>query len=213
MLPRPVGRCRSRRAARCSVRVRAIPIRDDSDSLSGYRPEPGDDRARALEQRLELQRTQPAPIIGVVPEPTYLEVALESEPLGAGKVLAATRSERVVRTVFAHGPRHAIAVGKRNLLHCPSIHHRMCSRRSPASPPPRGSKQVVRRPRPAPSPLIRPSAGATPAQAHGTCRWRRAVPTSSRRAAYKAEDARCALLDYISLHARRWRRLDRGLSA
>src|SRR6188474_3418161 len=83
------------------------------------RPEPCNHRARAIEQRLELHRAEPAPVVRVVPQPPNLEITLESQP---GRSRRNDRSDRprLFGAIIPNDPIHTVASGKYRLLHSPS---------------------------------------------------------------------------------------------
>src|SRR5436190_11175490 len=102
------------------------------------RPEPCNDRARAVEQRLQLNAAQSPPVIRVVPEAPDFQLALEPKPRGPGRDVRRERTG-IIGTVLPDVPDHTVAIGERCLFHAPSLGK---SRNPTAIPPPRTTNYI-----------------------------------------------------------------------
>src|SRR4051812_17406752 len=84
------------------------------------RPEPCNDRAGAIEQRLQLNVAEPPPVIRVVPEAPDFQLTLEPKPRGPGRDVRRERTW-VIGTIFPDAPDHPVAIGERCLFHAASL--------------------------------------------------------------------------------------------
>src|SRR5678816_4612188 len=115
---RPIHPVGSRWNLRRNGRLR-IERRASTRATMHCRPEPCNDRARAIEQRFQLDGAQPSPVIRVMPKAPDFQLTLEPKPRGPGRDV---RRERpwVIGAVLPDVPYHPVAIGERCLFHASS---------------------------------------------------------------------------------------------